>query len=599
MEEEFKLPDKWCIKVLEENREILGKWRSSGPLRSEFNGYWLHTPMKGANGYNCKERDFNYNEITFEQFKKYVLKETIEPKITEKFSKGTYVVFTVYNLQNNAVSKGEIVVIEDFKKDIIFHSNGMRNEIDYEHAGFEWFPTKERAEEFSKQLLGINPKNNFIEGRWYKVKFIKIESDNSYYLKYTKNTHEFGYSEYINLNTKQHSYLDSGNTLDVISTLILVSLEEIQEYLPEGHPDKIIKEESMSIPEYIVVLKENWGYNGHLNYCYKKIEFERNSNTFFYFEKDNCIDLKRIGWREATQLEIGNYPGKPYDITTIKKESKKMYTLEEIKSNGKLLIYIDSEEEFNKLKENGFKLTTEYKGRHCYNENENSFSSSSSKTSIGMYDIGSIILTIDQIELKDSIKEVFIEQKTITKWEGFKIGDKVRIKDTGFRIRGLCSVGDILTIESFKPIVGYDWGIYFTNGAYGGHTTKSISRCMELVKKNKPNYKVGDWVVIVANTNRSCNKIGDVGQITELSKEDGRVQVRGKQSVGNWSLYSEIRPATREEIALVDKRNVTTIEDYKIYPAETTCKVYPTLEVSEPFREDKKNKLKLIKVKVI
>lgn len=77
--EEFVLPKKWCIKLTEENVDVLGKWRSSGPLKNKCyveEGWYLHTPKHGANGYNEPSKDPDYTEITFEQFKQHVLKES-------------------------------------------------------------------------------------------------------------------------------------------------------------------------------------------------------------------------------------------------------------------------------------------------------------------------------------------------------------------------------------------------------------------------------------------------------------------------------------------------------------------------------------------
>jgi hypothetical protein len=77
---EFVLPDKWCIKITEENIDVLGKWRTDGPLKD--NRYvkedcYLHTPMHNKRGYNEPSKHPDYKEITFEQFKQYVLKESL------------------------------------------------------------------------------------------------------------------------------------------------------------------------------------------------------------------------------------------------------------------------------------------------------------------------------------------------------------------------------------------------------------------------------------------------------------------------------------------------------------------------------------------
>lgn len=53
--------------------------------------------------------------------------------------------------------------------------------------------------------------------------------------------------------------------------------------------------------------------------------------------------------------------------------------------------------------------------------------------------------------------------------------------------------------------------------------------------------KVGDIVRLIANTNLSLNKVGDVGIITEIDSDgDFRVTVQGKEDLGNWSVKKEV-----------------------------------------------------------
>lgn len=71
-----ELPEKWCIKVTSQNQETLGNWRTDGPLvNSCQQDLYLHTPMMGKKGYCQREIEPGFKEITFEQFKKWVLKE--------------------------------------------------------------------------------------------------------------------------------------------------------------------------------------------------------------------------------------------------------------------------------------------------------------------------------------------------------------------------------------------------------------------------------------------------------------------------------------------------------------------------------------------
>lgn len=52
--------------------------------------------------------------------------------------------------------------------------------------------------------------------------------------------------------------------------------------------------------------------------------------------------------------------------------------------------------------------------------------------------------------------------------------------------------------------------------------------------------KVGDKVRIVGNTASSCNKVGDVGVVTEVGSIDCRIYVKGNDGRGNWSYLSEV-----------------------------------------------------------
>lgn len=53
-------------------------------------------------------------------------------------------------------------------------------------------------------------------------------------------------------------------------------------------------------------------------------------------------------------------------------------------------------------------------------------------------------------------------------------------------------------------------------------------------------FKVGDKVRITGNSNKSCNQIGEIGQVTELSSSAVRVHVHGRANTGNWTFFSEM-----------------------------------------------------------
>ena len=72
--EDFVLPDKWCIKVTDENKRTLEDWRYSGAIIHGSREYCASF-FNGLKGYWLPTKPYNYPEITFEQFKQYVLKQ--------------------------------------------------------------------------------------------------------------------------------------------------------------------------------------------------------------------------------------------------------------------------------------------------------------------------------------------------------------------------------------------------------------------------------------------------------------------------------------------------------------------------------------------
>lgn len=79
------LPERWCVKVTNANKEILGKWRTDGSLGTTdydkvlATPYFLHTPKYEKRGYNKIGISPGYLEISFDDFRRYVLEEDIPP----------------------------------------------------------------------------------------------------------------------------------------------------------------------------------------------------------------------------------------------------------------------------------------------------------------------------------------------------------------------------------------------------------------------------------------------------------------------------------------------------------------------------------------
>lgn len=81
---EFVLPEKWCIAVTFESRETLNKWRSAGTICDTY-GYCLNK-VGDFVGYWRSDKPKDFEEITFEQFKKYVLKEIPKEETMKEFT---------------------------------------------------------------------------------------------------------------------------------------------------------------------------------------------------------------------------------------------------------------------------------------------------------------------------------------------------------------------------------------------------------------------------------------------------------------------------------------------------------------------------------
>jgi len=216
---EFVLPEYYKIRVTKESKKALGEWRTGGELSINTNdGYCCNGPNTTI-GYHCAiEQDGHkkYTEITFNQFKEYVLKEEVK---------------------------------DDSK---------------------------------------------FKVGRWYK----NIGSDNSYIVRFNgiddtgcfcTNT---GYID----NGKYRLDTLEGRITNHFSEAIECSLEEIQQYLPFSHSNKISTKsiEKWSVGSYVVFLEDNVGFNK-----YKKGEYQEISEF-----KKNRFDNGGIRYKNGTENDI-------------------------------------------------------------------------------------------------------------------------------------------------------------------------------------------------------------------------------------------------------------------------------------------------------
>ena len=76
----------------------------------------------------------------------------------------------------------------------------------------------------------------------------------------------------------------------------------------------------------------------------------------------------------------------------------KKYTIEELETNSKLVLYIDNPEDFIKIKRYTKRLSFSYNGQYCYSLYFKTYSSNSSSTNLGSYsDRADTIITIDDL----------------------------------------------------------------------------------------------------------------------------------------------------------------------------------------------------------
>ena len=167
VKEDFILPKKWCIKSQSRDQDYLINEfaRSSGGMHwsDEYNhaksNYLNISNGKYQRGSQTLDEDFT--EITFEQFQKYAIKTTEQPKVIEtkvesksieKWSVGSYVVFLKDLMHINA---GYIDVIkETLQNDCVYLEKYLTMDIGRERSGeVKWFATKSEAEEFTKTLV--------------------------------------------------------------------------------------------------------------------------------------------------------------------------------------------------------------------------------------------------------------------------------------------------------------------------------------------------------------------------------------------------------------------------------------------------------------
>jgi len=147
---DFVLPKFWYIKVNKNNVDIVSEWRFGNDSKLSIGSVAGISRSSNEKGHNHNKGEFFDTEITFDQFKKYVLKENIEVK-EGMFKKDEYIVFTeseeIGNFPLNYVFKqiSDCTYLSVYKD-----KNGIQN-------GWEWYRNYNKSyEPRSNQVIKSN-----------------------------------------------------------------------------------------------------------------------------------------------------------------------------------------------------------------------------------------------------------------------------------------------------------------------------------------------------------------------------------------------------------------------------------------------------------
>lgn len=210
-----------------------------------------------------------------------------------------------------------------------------------------------------------------------------------------------------------------------------------------------------------------------------------------------------------------------------------MYSIKELEERKDLVIYLDSQEEFNKLETITKKLTTGYYGKYCYSLYEKNYSSESNKNNAKGYDDVKII-TIDQItELNMKEKEIL----------GYKL-IKPEYENAAKELTKGCKCD---FTKNFIPECDAvkDW-----------EKAGVLALWFEPVFFEEETFKIGDWITIT-DTKGITGWMDDTDKRTfkihgEKTKFHAGFLWQLKKGRG---LYGEFRLATEEEI--IKANNIT------------------------------------------
>lgn len=273
--------------------------------------------------------------------------------------------------------------------------------------------------------------------------------------------------------------------------------------------------------------------------CANFIELDKyyceNPETYWFFTKEEADEKHYI---EITFEQFKQY---------VLKETNEMkkYSINDLKSNSKLIVFIESEEQFDKLVEYCGKFIPYYYGPYCYSIIRESYASDSTSTNVGAYDSDSIIVKFNEID--------FMEKKII----GYRLTKKEMYKVASYILHGNSAGSGYL--DDVMPV----------NRVDELREAGVLDLWFEPVYEEE-SFKAGDYVVVENSDNlqigcRGCPE--GVWKITSSEYTNGLSEksmgFNVKTTSGIWRISDKgVRKATPEEIAKAKYPDIT-IKGYK------------------------------------
>ena len=404
--------------------------------------------------YCDKNEEFKYDGWLF-QNTDYVLKEQQEYFNDLSQHIGRYIRDLIDNPHSGSkVKKGDIGKIitrclVDFPNRKSYSCTCALSK-DYLGVKYELLP-----EDYSPEKENKEPNIEFIPGKWYKY--------NGWYIKYKGHVNDiWRSSEQINY-SKKYSKIESrfGERDSDDKKILLLDLSEIQEYLPDGHPDKV-KNLKLEVGKWYKFL------NG--SFKFGKYEKIHNSGNRIKFSE--IITSTGIYDNKSTHVDFTSNIEPLEDLSEIQKylpnEHPDKITKQEFKVGKWYKWYQKNHGSFHYGKFDSITNTTILMKPciiHCDSYSET-----------GAFDINSVqqITEISYSEIEQFLPEDMKETKEFPKYWFVKNNKQPELLEYA----GYISKESPAWWKPF-PYIGYD-GVYSCNGMHGCPQSSFINDAVEV-----------------------------------------------------------------------------------------------------------------------